>query len=148
MVPVTSVTSGSSQWSSCSGSVSVETQRKRYIDMDCPLPPSANPPPPSQGGPTNRSCHKMCFDSISQRLYLLGRYLSPSSRSLLQEDGAESHPLPVGVANTHWLTHWHTLSVSRGTSTATLFPTTHGNCSPPTLRLREDHTYSMTTKWP
>ena len=49
-----------------------------------------------QGGPSSRSCHKMCLDPASQQLYLLGRYISPASRTLLHEDGVEPHPLPVG----------------------------------------------------
>lgn len=37
----------------------------------------------------------MCLDVTSQRLYLLGRYLSPMSRSQMLEDSVEPHPLPV-----------------------------------------------------
>jgi hypothetical protein len=47
-----------------------------------------------EGGPSSRSCHKMCWGSASQQLYLLGRYLSPASRTLLQEYGTEPRPLP------------------------------------------------------
>jgi hypothetical protein len=33
------------------------------------------------GGPTARSCHKMCFDSLRGHLYLLGGYVDPDHRA-------------------------------------------------------------------
>lgn len=57
----------------------------------------------SQGGPSSRSCHKMCLDHTSQQLYLLGRYLSPTSRTQMQDDGVEPHTLPVGYSEQHSL---------------------------------------------
>ena len=50
---------------------------------------------PSQGGPSCRSCHKMCLDTSSQQLYLLGHYLTPTARTEMQGEGAEPVPLPV-----------------------------------------------------
>jgi len=34
-----------------------------------------------QGGPSARSCHKMCFDATNKQMFLLGRYLEPSVRT-------------------------------------------------------------------
>lgn len=34
----------------------------------------------SQGGPSPRSCHKICFDPISKSIFVLGRYVeSPTA---------------------------------------------------------------------
>lgn len=30
-----------------------------------------------QGGPSPRSCHKVCFDPISKSIFVLGRYVEP-----------------------------------------------------------------------
>jgi hypothetical protein len=48
-----------------------------------------------EGGPSGRSCHKMCLDSGSQQLFLLGRYLSPSSRSPLSPTNIPVSLTPV-----------------------------------------------------
>ena len=37
----------------------------------------------SQGGPSPRSCHKMCLDSDNQVLYILGQYLDQDTRTSL-----------------------------------------------------------------
>lgn len=37
----------------------------------------------SVGGPTPRSCHKMCIDVANQKLYLLGRYMDTLTRTQL-----------------------------------------------------------------
>jgi len=34
-----------------------------------------------QGGPSARSCHKMCLDVTNKQMFLLGRYLEPSLRT-------------------------------------------------------------------
>jgi len=34
-----------------------------------------------QGGPSARSCHKMCLDATNKQMFLLGRYLEPSLRT-------------------------------------------------------------------
>ena len=37
----------------------------------------------TQGGPSPRSCHKMCLDSDNQVLYILGQYLDQDTRTSL-----------------------------------------------------------------
>lgn len=37
-----------------------------------------------QGGPTARSCHKICLDTRRRHLYLLGRYLDSSARAQIE----------------------------------------------------------------
>ena len=34
-----------------------------------------------QGGPSPRSCHKICIDPISRRIYVLGKYVNAESRA-------------------------------------------------------------------
>ena len=51
---------------------------------------------PMQGGPSPRSCHKMCLDVEGQLIYILGRYLDPTARSMVAESN-DSTILPVNT---------------------------------------------------
>ncbi|CAI8048563.1 Muskelin [Geodia barretti] len=55
-----------------------------------------------EGGPSGRSCHKMCLDSGSQQLFLLGRYLSPSSRSPLSPTNIPGDFFRYSIADRMW----------------------------------------------
>ncbi|KAJ0015348.1 hypothetical protein NQD34_008968 [Periophthalmus magnuspinnatus] len=42
---------------------------------------AASPETPRRSGPSARSCHKMCIDSVRRQIYTLGRYLDSSVRN-------------------------------------------------------------------
>jgi hypothetical protein len=63
---------------------SVKTMQWRCLSVDVSR----------EGGPSRRSCHKMCLDCKAQQLFLLGRYLSPAARSQVQGESLDSAPLP------------------------------------------------------
>ena len=100
MAPLTLLTSGSSLSPPVGGRVCAATPLSWYPSSPLsphtltPSPLSPLSPTPLQGGPSGRSCHKMCLDIDSQVLYLLGRYLGPTSRTQFNSS-AESSPLPV-----------------------------------------------------
>jgi len=57
----------------------------------------------AMGGPTPRSCHKMCIDCKRGKIYTLGRYLDTSKRSQLEMLDNELHVFDINTNRWHLL---------------------------------------------
>ncbi|SPO26121.1 related to Muskelin [Ustilago trichophora] len=84
----------------------VSENRWRLISADTQL----------QGGPSPRSCHKMCLDEKSGCIYLLGRYIDYESAQ--QSDPTPADSLSHGIRNTGTVSPSSALPVTPSSSTA------------------------------
>ena len=166
---MTSEISGSLTLGKASGRVSARTHHLWWVEIAILITTIAVPlapplwPRPLQGGPTPRSCHKMCLDPEGHSLYLLGRYLDPATRADIAEANG-SALIPVSAA---WLAgslvprpllgtrlgwpgvHGGDLAPFRplrATSTGTAWTQTPGTCSPAIRTATEGHSWSTTIR--